>query len=113
MVSISSNTQNKVMRNIFVLPTDKPSRVAKHSSSSFHIVENNAHNKGLYNMTNQYIYITNDEAIKEGDWYFNHRIKFIEKRHEPKRTLANISLVNQKLNWTPNVSVYEWIDGQI
>jgi UDP-glucose 4-epimerase len=45
--------------------------------------------------------------------YFNHRIKFIEKRHEPKRTLANISLANQKLNWTPNVSVYEWIDGQI
>ena len=77
------------MRNIFVLPTDKPSRLAKHSSCSFHIVENNAHKKGLYNMTNQYIYITNDEAIKEGDWYFNHRIKKILKCNS-----SNINAVN-------------------
>ena len=45
--------------------------------------------------------------------HFNHRVKFIEKRHEPKRTCANISLVSQKLNWSPNVTVYEWIDEQI
>jgi hypothetical protein len=51
------------MKNIFVLPTDKPSRLAKHSSGSFHIVANKSHKKGLYNMTNQNIYITSDEEI--------------------------------------------------
>jgi hypothetical protein len=51
------------MKNIHILPTDKPSRLAKHSSGSFHIVANKSHKKGLYNMTNQNIYITSDEEI--------------------------------------------------
>ena len=66
--------------------------------------------KALPNISNMERRRIIDQRIEK---YFNHRIKFIEKRHEPKRTLANISLANQKLNWTPNVSVYEWIDGQI
>jgi hypothetical protein len=58
------------MKNIHIIPTDKPSRLAKHSSGSFHIVSYIAHKKGLYKMTNQHIYITNDEEIKEGDWCY-------------------------------------------
>jgi hypothetical protein len=57
------------MKNIFLLPTDKPSRLAKHSSGSFHIVANKSHKKGLYNMTNQNIYITSSEEIKYNDYY--------------------------------------------
>jgi UDP-glucose 4-epimerase len=45
--------------------------------------------------------------------YFQHEIKFIEKRHEPRRTCADISLISQKLNWTPNVNVYEWLEKQL
>jgi hypothetical protein len=56
------------MKNIHLIPTDKPSRLAKHSSGSFHIVSYIAHKKGLYKMTNQHIYITSTEEIKEGDW---------------------------------------------
>jgi hypothetical protein len=56
------------MKNIHLIPTDKPSRLAKHSSGSFHIVSYIAHKKGLYKMTNQHIYITNDEEIKEGNY---------------------------------------------
>jgi hypothetical protein len=58
------------MKNIHIIPTDKPSRLAKHSSGSFHIVSYIAHKKGLYKMTNQYIYITSDEEIKERDWCY-------------------------------------------
>jgi hypothetical protein len=60
----------KIMDNIYLIPTDKPSKLSKHSSGTFHIVENKPHKKGLYKMTNQYIYITSDEVIKEGDWYY-------------------------------------------
>jgi hypothetical protein len=58
------------MKNIHLIPTDKPSRLAKHSSGSFHIVSYIAHKKGLYKMTNQHIYITSDEEIKEGGYVF-------------------------------------------
>lgn len=59
------------MKNVYSLPTAQPSRLAKHSTGSFHVVENKAHKKGLYQMTNQHIYITSDEEIKEGDWFYN------------------------------------------
>jgi len=62
------------MKNIHVLPTDKPSRL--------HLIED------VLMFTNEYknsvcdsevnIYITSDEEIKEGDWYhyFGHIIKY-------------------------------------
>ncbi len=58
------------MKNIHILPTENPSRLAKHSSGSFHIVLCIAHKKGLYKITNQHIYITSDEEIKEGGYVF-------------------------------------------
>ena len=45
--------------------------------------------------------------------YFNHKIEFIEKRHEPRRTRADITNANKKLNWSPNVNVYEWLETQL
>jgi nucleoside-diphosphate-sugar epimerase len=45
--------------------------------------------------------------------HLNGRIKFIEKRHEPRRTRSDISLISKKLNWNPMVSVYDWLDEQI
>jgi hypothetical protein len=67
------------MKNIHIIPTNKPSRLAKHSSGSFHIVSYIAHKKGLYKMTNQNIYITSGEEIKEGDWVLNTNTNSIAK----------------------------------
>jgi hypothetical protein len=56
-----------VMKNIYVLPTDKPSRLIIQNSNKlilgqeeYSVIENRKH-----------IYITSDEEIKEGDWYFD------------------------------------------
>jgi hypothetical protein len=57
------------MKNIHILPTDKPSRLIKHKSGSYHIVEYESHKEGLYNITNQHICITSDEEIKVDEYY--------------------------------------------
>ena len=51
------------MRNIYVLPTDKPSRLIN-SGKEFNLLVNSTIDKRCVN-----IYITSDEKIKEGDWY--------------------------------------------
>ena len=83
------------MKNIHIIPTDKPSRLAKHSSGSFHIVSYIAHKKGLYKMTNQHIYITNDEEIKEGDWVIECSLNWVFKMH--KHGLPNYNPNKKKI----------------
>jgi hypothetical protein len=59
------------MKNIHVLPTEKPSRLGQSVfDNSFH------YNPNFYELEEkrvipQNIYITSDEKIKEGDWFFN------------------------------------------
>jgi hypothetical protein len=55
------------MKNIFLLPTDKPSRLCIDNSCN---ELNYSEIEGLNtkHITNQHIYITSDEEIKEGDW---------------------------------------------
>jgi hypothetical protein len=74
------------MKNIHVLPTEKPSRLFDCFGKLF-IGDFNATREDLQ-VTNQYIYITSDEEIKEGDWYLdtfnNQRIKaneFSDHKH--------------------------------
>ena len=50
------------MKNIHVLPTDKPSRLSIIDSQLIYSKE--------YFINPQHIYITSDEEIKEGDWFF-------------------------------------------
>ena len=62
----------KDMKNIHVLPTDKPSRLS--------ILNNGKLNFGAEfisssNSKAQHLYITNDEEIKEGDWFLEDTIK--------------------------------------
>jgi len=53
------------MKNIHILPTDKPSRLFK-LAGDLHL-----HKEcGIDPKRNQHIYITNDEEIKEGDWFY-------------------------------------------
>jgi hypothetical protein len=64
------------MKNIHVLPTDKPSRLRIGSNFNFvlglvqsYIVSKND------SYTNRHIYITSDEDIKEGDWViYNNKV---------------------------------------
>jgi hypothetical protein len=58
-----------IMKNIHILPTDKPSRLYSYKSTDLYlhseIIDANVSNSDC---NNQNIYITSDEEIKEGDW---------------------------------------------
>lgn len=53
------------MKNIHILPTDKPSRLSDCHNNKLHLDDV----RYLKNYLN--IYITSDEEIKEGDWFLN------------------------------------------
>jgi len=57
------------MKNIHILPTDKPSRIriGNNGNFVFGLMQNSITSKND-SYTNQNIYITSDEEIKEGDW---------------------------------------------
>lgn len=58
------------MKNIHVLPTDKPSRLFVSSRDGK--IKLTGHTKDFVGIK-QHIYITSDEEIKEGDWmYYKH-----------------------------------------
>jgi hypothetical protein len=61
------------MKNIHVLPTDKPSRLAKSTKSGLNAAKKGEglYESGKFGITNFNIYITSDEEIKEGDWCLN------------------------------------------
>jgi hypothetical protein len=54
------------MKNIHVIPTDKPRKYKGGKVSTFTAVSSMMPTESVYN-----IYITNDEEIKEGDWVYN------------------------------------------
>ena len=58
------------MKNIHVLPTKKPSKLYFNHNKGFEKYQFSKEPfiNGLTNTTNQHIYITSDEEIKEGDW---------------------------------------------
>jgi hypothetical protein len=66
------------MKNIHILPTDKPSRLYEFGGE-YHLQI-----KSQENFRSQHIYITNDEEIKEGDWCLDikRNIIFQSKRNE-------------------------------
>jgi len=60
------------MKNIHVLPTDKPSRLYSYKSIELYLHSENVDaNSANLNCKNQNIYITNLEEIKNGDWFLN------------------------------------------
>ena len=54
------------MKNIHVLPTDKPSRLWINTITGELVLDEEPNT-----LHSQNIYITSDEEIKEGDWYFD------------------------------------------
>lgn len=67
------------MKNIHIIPTDKPSRVYKHLGRELKHTVRYFEQKGLL-CINQHIYITSDEEIKEG-WSYDRMMKSIGKRN--------------------------------
>ena len=55
------------MKNIHLIPTDKPSRLYLTKKGFYFLLPNIKGNDAKF----QHIYITNDEEIKEGDWILN------------------------------------------
>jgi hypothetical protein len=70
-----------IMKNIHIIPTDKPSRLLLSKRGHLQFLKDNAstnpnnHFEGIY----QNIYITSDEEIKEGDYVINNLDKLIGK----------------------------------
>jgi len=58
------------MKNIHILPTDKPSRLFKDDFGKYFISINIDQEQGHFKPQN--IYITSDEEIKEGDYKYHH-----------------------------------------
>jgi hypothetical protein len=56
------------MKNIFLLPTDKPSRLHKAFDKTFILSIEPTTKNDLYDSKPQNIYITDNSEIKEGDW---------------------------------------------
>jgi hypothetical protein len=59
------------MKNIHILPTDKPSRLYRNLlTDKLFILENSFMDVSECNREYQHIYITSDETPKEGDWVY-------------------------------------------
>jgi hypothetical protein len=64
------------MKNLYLIPTDKPSRLIKFKDETNLLLSSLPSIKGQgFN-----IYITNDEKIKEGDWYIKSNTNLPTKR---------------------------------
>jgi hypothetical protein len=72
------------MKNIHILPTDKPSRLALQldCKPSYNLQLSKVADLWTKNWEKQNIYIASDEEIKEGDWYESG--KYIWKMRYPK-----------------------------
>ena len=68
----------KVMKNIHILPTDKPSRLIKDFNNKLLLTNGDVQSlRDGYQFQN--IYITSDVEIKEGDWIFDLDVKRVVK----------------------------------
>jgi hypothetical protein len=64
------------MKNIHILPTDKPSRLFKDDFGKYFVSINIDQEQNHFKSQN--IYITNSEEIKEGDWFYDLDTKYVK-----------------------------------
>jgi hypothetical protein len=95
------------MKNIHILPTDKPSRLHYFTANKagYYLYPNN----GLViprnpNCINQNIYITSDEEIKEGDWFIENGIN-INKWKMSYSFPSEMNDINKKIILTTDVDL--------
>ena len=78
------------MKNIHILPTDKPSRIRIGDNGNFVIgLTQNSIRSRNDSFTNQHIYITSDEEVKEGDYCISHLNIIDEGKIHNSQTVFN------------------------
>ena len=67
------------MKNIYILPTDEPSRLylGNNGNFVFGMMQTSIQSRND-DFTNQNTHITNDEEIKEGDWFYDLDTKYVK-----------------------------------
>ena len=76
------------MKNIHILPTDKPSRLLYLGTSKELTLLSLALTFRTFERSTQHIYITSDEEIKEGDWCYNSINNNVYKKEIDKLSFA-------------------------
>ena len=67
------------MKNIHLIPTDKPSRLQLNVNTKRLILFNNIQsNNESAHLATQNLYITSDEEIEEGDWFYDLDTKYVK-----------------------------------
>jgi hypothetical protein len=91
------------MKNIHILPTDKPSRIYINLGQLF-LEQEYSTSKG--ESLNHNIYITSDEEIKEGDWVIK---KYETKFPESKANgVLQVNKINTNNGYLPNGNYYNF-----
>jgi hypothetical protein len=87
------------MKNVHLIPTDKPSRLYKHNELGFELLAPVEHEIGAYNGSNQNIYITSNEEIKIGDkgWLFEDSYVKSVCEFDCTKGLGGIRLTDKKI----------------
>ena len=105
------------MKNLHLIPTDKPSRLYLTKEGFYFLLPNIKGN----DVKLQHIYITSSEEIKEGDWHFKND-KMVTKSHIIDDTCKKIILTtdqsldgvqaipNDFLEWFVNNPSCEFVD---
>lgn len=85
------------MKNIHLVPTEKPSRLRIGDNGNFvlGLVQNSVVSKNDF-YTNQHLYITSDEEIKEKDWTFDGENPYKWTKDDVEDCLYNPSSENYK-----------------
>jgi hypothetical protein len=65
------------MKNIHLIPTDKPSRLIKQTNGKLRLSDIVFRGQVASGIT-QNIYITSDEEINEGDWFYDLDTKYVK-----------------------------------
>lgn len=82
-------------KNIWLLPTDKPSRL--HITGGLGLYPNGLCPKSQGLCKNQHIYITDNSEIKSGDWFFNPDLNEIFKaEYTPHKNCKKIILTTDQ-----------------
>ena len=77
------------MKNLHLLPTDKPSRLYLHSDNELQLRTDIIRTSEDYLGSNQHIYITNDEEIKDGDWCIHLTTLNVSRHHSKDNNLVS------------------------
>jgi hypothetical protein len=94
------------MKNIHVIPTDKPSRLQKFINYVVDKIEFELCSKAEFFNKGQHIYITSDEEIKKGDWFIENGVN-INKWKMSYSFPSEMNDINKKVILTTDPELLE------